>query len=182
MKSLIRFSLVVFALVFSGSLLAGAEDKQEMPNYMKPYTGSAEFEQIKSLAGTWSGTGMMHGKEEQFTVTYETSAGGSVVVEKSFPGTPMEMISVYSEKDGQVVMTHYCMLKNQPELALKNSDDGTLEFDLIGGANMDSSKDMHMHSLKLTIKDDDTIVQEWTPYMAGEPHKESTKITLTRAQ
>ena len=47
---------------------------------------------------------------------------------------------------------------------------------------MDSSKDMHMHSLTLTIKDGDTMVQEWTPYMAGEAQKESTTITLTRAQ
>ena len=124
----------------------------------------------------------MHGKEEPVTVVYETSAGGSVVIEKSFPGTPHEMITVYSEKDGQVVMTHYCMLKNQPELALKNAADGTLEFELTGGSNMDASKDMHMHSLKLTIKDDDTIVQEWTPYMGGEPQKESTTITLTRAE
>ncbi len=182
MKSIIRFSFAALALILSGSIYVAAEQKQEMPDYMKPYTGSAEFEQIKSLAGTWSGTGVMHGKEEQFTVTYETSAGGSVVVEKSFPGTPMEMISIYSEKDGQVVMTHYCMLKNQPELALKNSGDGTLEFVLIGGANMDASKDMHMHSLKLTIKDDDTIVQEWTPYAGGEAQKDATTLTLTRAQ
>lgn len=182
MNSVIRLTVVTLFLLFAAALYSGAEEKQQMPDYMKPYTGSAEFEQIKSLAGTWSGTGMMHGKEEQFTVTYETSAGGSVVVEKSFPGTPMEMISIYSEKDGQVVMTHYCMLKNQPELALKNSADGTLEFDLIGGANMDASKDMHMHSLKLTINDDNTIVQEWTANMAGEAQKESTTLTLTRAE
>jgi len=37
-----------------------------MPDYMKPYTGSEEFEQIKSLAGTWSGTGMMHGEESPY--------------------------------------------------------------------------------------------------------------------
>ena len=92
------------------------------------------------------------------------------------------MITLYSEKDGQIIMTHYCMLKNQPELALKNSGDGVLEFDLIGGSNMDASKDMHMHSLRLTIKDEGTIVQEWTPYMGGEAMKEPTKLTLTRAE
>ena len=179
------FSFALFmavSFVLSVSLNADADEKQEMPDYMKPYTGSAEFEQLKSLAGTWSGTGLMHGKEEPVSVVYETSAGGSVVIERSFPGTPAEMITIYSEKDGQIVMTHYCMLKNQPELALKNSSDGVLEFDLIGGSNMDASKDMHMHSLKLTIKDDDTIVQEWTPYMAGEAMKDPTTITLTRAQ
>lgn len=181
MKTFLFALFVAISFVLSGSLHTGAEE-QKMPDYMKPYTGSAEFEQLKSLAGTWSGTGVMHGKEEQVSVIYETSAGGSVVIERSFPGTPAEMITIYSEKDGQIVMTHYCMLKNQPELALKNSSDGVLEFDLIGGSNMDASKDMHMHSLKLTIKDDDTIVQQWTPYMSGEAMKDPTTITLTRAQ
>jgi len=92
------------------------------------------------------------------------------------------MVSVYYEKDAQLVMTHFCMLKNQPELALKNSGDGILDFDLVGGTNMDASKDMHMHSLTLTIKDADTMVQEWTPYMAGEARKDSTTLTLTRTQ
>lgn len=183
MNNLFRFSLLVLALALSASIYADAEEKQEMPDYMKPYTGSAEFEQLKTLVGTWNGTGVMHdGKEEPVTVVYETSAGGSVVIEKSFPGTPAEMITIYSEKDGQIVMTHYCMLKNQPELALKNSGDGVLEFDLVGGSNMDASKDMHMHSLKLTIKDDDTIVQEWAPYMGGQAMNDPTKLTLTRAE
>ena len=182
MKTIVKFTLVSLFLVFTAALYTEADEKVGMPDYMKPYTGSAEFEQIKSLAGTWSGTGMMHGKEEQFAVTYETSAGGSVVVEKSFPGTPMEMVSIYSEKDGQVVMTHYCMLKNQPELALMKSEDGKLKFDLTGGTNMDASKDMHMHSLVFTFKDADNMVQEWTPYEGGEAKEESTTLTLTRAQ
>ena len=182
MKTLFSVSFLVLSLLISGSIYSVAGEEQEVPDYMKPYKGSAEFEQLKSLAGKWSGTGVMHGKEQPVTVVYETSAGGSVVIEKSFPGTPMEMITVYSEKDGQLMMTHYCMLKNQPELALKNSGDGVLEFELIGGSNMDASKDMHMHALKLTINDDGTIVQEWTPYMAGEAHKDPTTITLTRAQ
>ena len=182
MSKLMKFSLLSFAFILIGSFYVGAQEKQEMPDYMKPYTGSPEFEQIKSLEGTWTGSGMMHGKEEQITVTYETTSGGSVVLEKSFPGTPKEMISVYSEKDGQVVMTHYCMLKNQPELGLKSASDGTLEFDLVGGSNMDASKDMHMHSLKLTFKDDNTILQEWTAHNTGEAEKEATIITLTRAE
>lgn len=182
MKTFIRFTSLTLFLIFTAALYTSADEKAQMPDYMKPYTGSAEFEQIKSLAGTWSGTGVMHGKEEPVTVVYETSAGGSVVIERSFPGTPAEMITLYSERDGQIVMTHYCMLKNQPELALKSSNGGVLEFDLIGGSNMDASKDMHMHSLKLTIKDDNTIVQEWTPYMGGEAQKDPTTITLTRAQ
>jgi hypothetical protein len=182
MRSLIRLTSLTLVLVFSVALYSGAEEKPQMPDYMKPYTGSAEFEQIKSLTGSWSGTGMMHGEEKPVSIVYKTTAGGSVVVETLFPDTPQEMISVYYEKDGQLVMTHFCMMKNQPELALKNSGEGTLEFDLVGGTNLDASKDMHMHSLTLTIKDDDTMVQEWTPFVNGKAKEKPTTLNLTRAQ
>lgn len=181
MRILIRSASVALIIIFVSVFYSAAQEKGEMPDYMKPYKGSAEFEQLKTLVGTWNGTGVMHdGKEEPVSVVYETSAGGSVIIEKSFPGTPAEMITLYSEKDGRIVMTHYCMLKNQPELALKNSREGVYEFDLIGGSNMDPAKDMHMHSLMLTIKDADTIVQEWTPYIDGKAHKDPTTLTLVR--
>lgn len=182
MKSVMRFMSIVLCLVFCAAVYAGADEKSEMPDYMKPYTGSKEFEQIKSLTGTWNGSGVMHGKEEPVSVVYRTSSGGSIVIETVFPGTPQEMVSIYYEKDGRLVMTHYCMLKNQPELALMKSDGGRLEFDLVGGTNMDASKDMHMHSLTLTIKDGDNMVQEWTPFENGTAKEEPTTLNLTRAQ
>lgn len=182
MKLALRFMSLALCFTFIAAVYAGADEKPQMPDYMKPYTGSKEFEQIKSLTGTWNGTGVMHGKEEPVSIVYDTTAGGSVVIETLFPDTPQEMVSVYYEKDGKLMMTHFCMLKNQPELALMKSEDGKLKFDLTGGTNMDASKDMHMHSLVFTFKDADNMVQEWTPYEGGEAKEESTTLTLTRAQ
>jgi len=180
------FSKFVFFTVcslFVAVGFAGAdENKEQSMDYMKPYTGSKEFEQMKSLAGSWKGTGLMHGEEVPVDVIYETTAGGSVVIETLFPGTPHEMVSIYYEDNGKLIMKHFCMLKNQPELALIKSSDNGLEFDFIRGTNMDASKDQHMHSLNISLKDSDNMVQEWTPYQDGKAMKGTTTLQLSRAQ
>ena len=49
---------------------------------------------------------------------YRVAANGSVVVERNFPDTPKEMISVYHDRGGKLSMTHYCALANQPQMSL----------------------------------------------------------------
>ena len=138
------FSSLALCLIFTALSFADADpSKKQEVDYMKPYTGSAELEKIKSLSGTWTGTGMMHGKEQPVTYEYKTTAGGSAVIETAFPGTPMEMVSIYYEEDGKLVMKHFCMLKNQPKMELTNSTEDTIEFDYAGGTNI-NEKDMHL--------------------------------------
>ncbi|MEM7009528.1 MAG: hypothetical protein AAF462_10380 [Thermodesulfobacteriota bacterium] len=183
MSRYFTFSLITICLIFSfiSSTVADPSKEAEM-DYMKPYTGSAELEQMKALSGTWTGMGKMHGEDVPVTIEYKTTAGGSAVIETHGPGTPMEMVSIYYEEDGKLVMKHFCMLKNQPVLGLKDSGENTIEFDYIGGTNMDSSKDMHMHSAVFTFVDDNTMTQRWTPYQDGKAMDEATTITLTRAE
>src|SRR5437868_7105013 len=85
--------------------------------HMKPVASMPkEFDSLKTLAGTWEGTGMMDGKEQAVTVVYEVTSGGSILVERLMPGTPGEMISVYHRDGKTLSMTHYCALGNQPEM------------------------------------------------------------------
>ena len=65
------------------------------PEYMQPYVGSPQFENMKKLAGTWWGTSSTGKEGERVTVKYEIKSAGSAVVETLFLGTPHEMISVY---------------------------------------------------------------------------------------
>src|SRR5437016_10617001 len=84
-----------------------------------PYHGSAEFERMKSLAGTWKGTHDMGKGPMEVTVVYTVVAGGSAVEERFFAGTPNEMVTMYHDKQGKLSLTHYCMLHNQPGMLLK---------------------------------------------------------------
>ena len=182
MYSFLKSSVLVVLFVTIAFSFASADpSKEHEADYMKPYTGSPELEKMKSLSGTWTGTGMMHGKETPVTYEYKTTAGGSAVIETAFPGTPMEMVSIYYEEDGKLVMKHFCMLKNQPEMTLANSTDNTIELDYSGGTNM-NEKDMHMHSAVITFVDEDNMKQTWTPYQDGKPMEGATTMTFTRVQ
>src|SRR6266576_2286636 len=70
----------------------------------KPYKGSAEFERLKSLVGTWKGKADMGQGPTEMTVEYRLVAGGSAIEERIFPGTPKEMVTMYNAKEGNLAL------------------------------------------------------------------------------
>ena len=116
---------------------------------MPPYKGSTAFEQMKSLVGKWKGSTPMG----TMTVDYRVIAGGSVIEERFAVGTPMEMLSTYHDVNGKLVMTHYCMLRNQPQMRLVRSTTNTLVFDLAPTPGLNAAKEKHMHGSTYTFVD-----------------------------
>lgn len=143
---------------------------------------TAEFEQLKKvLVGKWSGRNdKAKDMEEKLEINYRTTAGGSALIEDMFPGTPQEMISVYNVDNGKIVMTHYCLVGNQPRLSLKEKSGNKYLFDFVDGMNVKPT-DTHMHRLALTVKDNDHITQEWTAFENGKARDE-TVFELARVQ
>ena len=139
-------------------------------------TFSPEFNKLKSLAGNWRGQKEMQGKKVTVDLNYKVSSAGSAVVETIFKGAPHEMVTVYTEVEGKIHMTHYCALQNQPSLTLKKSTPTTLDFDYTSGNNLDPAKDAHMHHLKLIFKDKNTIEQQWTQFKNGKSDETSSFI------
>ena len=144
-------------------------------------TSSANFMKLKSLVGSWEGTStsQMHG-EQPAKVDYKLTSGGSALVETLFPGTDHEMVSVYHDRKGSLSMTHYCMLRNQPELDVTKSGDNQIVLDFSPRSAIEPNES-HMHRLTITFTDPDHIVQEWAFYDGGE-QKDATKISLTRVK
>src|SRR5262249_31085712 len=117
-------------------------------------------------------------KEHPCTVTYRVTAGGATVMETMSMGKG-EMVTMYSPDGNDIVLTHYCMLGNQPRMrAAGEQKPGVLRFTFDGGGNM-KPEDQHMHSLTVTFIDDDHIKQEWTMYGGGKEQGVHT-IELTR--
>ena len=165
------FSTIVLVLAVG---IVGAET----PTH-EPYSGSPEFERIKQLAGSWRGKSTMQGKLQDITITYEVTSAGSAVVAKHFPGTPYEMVSVFHDNGGKLSMTHYCALKNQPILGLKNATEKLIELEYTTGINIDQDKDTHMRSLSITFVGENHILEEWSMYKEGKQVKRSP-IKLTK--
>ena len=115
-------------------------------------TAADAFASLKKLQGEWRGPAMQKGMPPGHSI-YRVTAGGSAVQETIFPGTKMEMLSVYHMDKGRLLMTHYCALGNQPRMKLntRKSTASELVFDFDGGTNLNPHRDMHMHSLTLTL-------------------------------
>jgi len=134
---------------------------------------------LKKLVGTWQGNMQMGGKTVPVTITYAATAGGSAIVEHLFPGTPHEMLSVYTVEGDGVAMTHYCSLGNHPKMTLKKSDPHSLSFEATGGEGLHSPSEMHMHAMTVSWTDGDHIRETWTSFDQGRP-KDEKVFDLTR--
>lgn len=175
-RSLLACALLL-ALVAS---TAQADDKSQTT--LPPAPTNAAMEKMKSLVGTWLKVDENGKTTDEVASVIKLTAGGSAVVETIFPGQPMEMVSVYTVDGGDLVMTHYCVLGNQPRMkADPKSPEGTIKFDFTGGSNLDVKKDRHMHAATLKFVDADKIEIEGQGWENGAPQKECCgKMTLVR--
>jgi len=170
MKKLTTFCL---AVLVAGSVLLRADD---VPTPVAKKS-SAEFERMKSLVGTWQGTADVGQGPVEMTVQYRLLAGGTVLEERSFPGTPHEMVTMfYDNKDGKLALTHYCVMGNRPAMVLDSSEGKTLKFSFDDSCGINKSKEPHMHALKLTIEDANTVTASCRAFIDGKelPEKPTT--------
>jgi hypothetical protein len=146
------------------------------------------FNRMKQLAGRWEGLGenALGEKSNKIVVVYEVTAGGNAVMERIFPGTSQEMITMYYEQKGQLALTHYCLIGTRSTMMLKplavsenSRPSNTYEFSLIENAGLDPTVDTHMNSLKVAFIDEDHMNQSWEMFEAGKPSG-SYSFALTR--
>ena len=156
-KAILFSALLV---VLSQSAMAHSEHAVVMPK---------EFDTLKSLVGTWEGTAKMGGpKDEQVSVVYALTSGGTAITETLMPGTPHEMVSVYYKDGKSLGMTHYCAMGNQPHMQLKKADDKSMSFEMTKPVGVSSMKEPHMHAVTLSMADSDHLKQEWVNYQDGK--------------
>src|SRR5882724_8286116 len=168
---------MILRFLVCGSMLCGlsafvlGDDKHA---HSAPVPTNAGLEKMKSLVGTWV-TADKDGKPTDEVVSVvKVTAGGSAVHETIFPGQPHEMVSLYTAEGPDLVMTHYCMLGNQPRMKAdsKSAAANKLNFEFAGGGNLGPKKDMHMHAATLTFVDADHIELEGIGWENGAPAKE----------
>jgi hypothetical protein len=146
-----------------GTMLAGAACLCALAG--SPSVNEDRFTHLKSLAGDWT----MAGGDGSVAVNYKLTGAGSAVVETLFPGEDHEMVTIYTMDKGDLVLTHYCAMANQPHMkAAKGGDAGTIAFKFDGAGNMASPKDVHMHDMEMTFVDADHVKAAWHLYTDGK--------------
>lgn len=150
------------------TLTAGARGDQPQVKATSPTHPG--LERLKKMVGTWVEADKDGKPTDKVVSVVRVTAGGSTIHETFFPGTPMEMVSISHLDKGDLVMTHYCMLGNQPRLkADPTAPANQIRWVFVGGTNLDPAKDMHMHGATVTFLDDDHIEVTGEAWVDGKP-------------
>jgi hypothetical protein len=157
--------LVVVPAIFAAGSEPGAIDAK------------AAFDRLRSLAGDWQA----QTDQGKLQVTFEVIAGGSAVVERETPEGMPAMETVYHLDGSRLLLTHYCMLGNQPRMEARAFDPATgeLRFEFLDVTNLANPGALHMHSGAFHFVDRDHLVGEWQFFEDGHL-KNTESFSFTR--
>ena len=127
------------------------------------------LDQIKRLAGTWVALDDDGEPTEKVVSRYSVTAAGSAVLEILFPGTDQEMVTVYHQNGDDLVLTHYCVMGNQPYMkAKKDSGKDRIVFEAVRVGNAKSDDEPAMRKGTVHFRGPDRISSEWLMIAGGE--------------
>lgn len=176
MKSARLLLITALTLFATGAF---AQSDMHKPADPTPSDAQKSFEQLKNLAGTWTGPATMDppqpgmGNTAVQVTMRVTSRGNALVHEMRDPTLaddpskadhPVTML--YLDGD-HLTLVHYCDAGNRPRMVARKSTDGkTTEFDFVdlSGGNAYG----HMYHAVFTAIDADHHREDWTFMMPGD--------------
>jgi hypothetical protein len=131
---------------------------------------SRRFEALKTLAGDWVEIGKDGKPTERVVTSIRVTAAGNTLQETLFPGSDHEMVTMYHLDGADLVLTHYCILGNQPRMRAEPGEDvNRIVFRFIGATNLKSDAEQHMDQATLTLDGQDHFQAAWTSCKDGKP-------------
>ena len=148
-----------------------------------PARAKAAFEQLTQLAGHWD---QRSTKDWEGTASVQVIAGGSAIMFTSnvspHPGSDDTMATVFHLDGDRLMLTHYCVARNQPRLvATSVSADGkVIEFAFHDATNLRSRDAGHMNRAVYTIESPDRYRSRWTFSQNGQERWMEEIVTTRR--
>ena len=112
---------ITSALLLSLSVVASNETITIGDVEMASDAKSAAFEQVKKKLGKWEGTMVQGLNGAVIDVSYEfaMTSGGNTITE-TLVEDGVQMLTTYSDDDGELVIRHYCGLGTEPVFKVEN--------------------------------------------------------------
>ena len=136
------------------------------PNFIE-----AAFEQVKKKLGKWEGTMVQGLNGAVINVSYEfaLTSGGNTITETLIEDG-VQMLTTYSDDDGDLVIRHYCGLGTEPVFAVESISEDTMIFKLDKSkVDLHSEHESFVTGMKWVMNDDDSITFENTVMLDGSP-------------
>jgi hypothetical protein len=130
---------------------------------------AAAFEKLKALEGDWDSYST---KGWSGDMSLRVIARGSAIVATSHfeEAHPAEtMLSVFHLDSDRLLLTHYCVARNQPRLEAMGfgPDLATITFTFRDGTNLASRDAGHMDKAVFRLETPDRYTSRWTWYEKG---------------
>lgn len=130
--------------------------------------GEPRLEDVERLVGDWEEVGSDGKPTGTIVSSYRPTAAGTAVLETVFPGTKHEMVTLYREEGGALVLTHYCVSGNQPEFRAERTAPNQIVYRMTKISNLDEKNEPHMRQGTVTWLGEDSIRTEWLEYRGDE--------------
>jgi hypothetical protein len=125
------------------------------------------FDQLKTLAGHWTGNVAMEGQQIPLDVTLRVTSMGNTLMHEMKGPSPDDPITMFTIDGDKLVLTHYCDAGNQPHMVGTVSPDGkTYTYDFVSAANLLPTQHGHMQHVVFTLIDPDHHTEKWEFAMA----------------
>ena len=132
---------------------------------------SEAFNQMKKMLGVWEGkltqyTGSVIDTYSEFRLV----SGGNTITEKIVEDG-VEMLTTYADKNGELIVKHYCALGTQPVFKVSDVSNQSVEVKLDDSlSNYHPEHHSYVNSMKWTVnpKNTGSVVVDSTLYLEGE--------------
>jgi hypothetical protein len=174
-------SLVAFTVAFMISTATAQEQVSIGVVEMPAVNNSAAFKEVKKRLGRWEGMMRQSISDRDIPVSYELklTSGGNTIVE-TLVEDGIEMLTTYTDKDGELVVTHYCSLGTEPIFKVAEMSDGALTVRLDEKANsFHAGHDSYVTEMKWIFDADDpnVLVNTGKVLIEGELVENYSKLT-----
>ena len=125
---------------------------------MPAVESSAAFKQVAKKLGKWEGrmTQGLTGAVIDVSYEWKLTSGGNTITE-TLVEDGVEMLTTYSDDNGELVAKHYCALGTQPVFSVSSVSDTELALALDESANdLHAEHESFVTSMKWTMQDDDS--------------------------
>ena len=148
---------------------------------MPAVQSSAALQQVEKKLGKWEGkmTQGLTGKVIDVSYEWRLTSGGNTITE-TLVEDGVEMLTTYSDNDGELVVKHYCALGTQPVFSVSSVSDTELALALDESANdLHAEHESFVTSMKWTMQGDDgdSMLFTNTIMLNGELTENSALLT-----
>ena len=172
MKILKTATMLLASTVLSYSALAAESNRTVIGDVEMPEVqNSKAFDEIKKRLGKWEGKMTQYLTGDVFDVSYEwkLTSGGNTIAETIIEDG-VEMLTTYSDKDGELVIKHYCALGTEPIFKVSQASGNVLAIELDNRSDFNPEVQSFVTDMKWTTDpaNPNTMIFENSVHLDGE--------------